>query len=216
MAKHQCKQCGKEFYSRSKKRVFCSHPCFAESRKMPPVTCEWCGKNFQARRKKSKFGLVRFCSRACSNGATNKKRREMRIFNTGGYLSVYAPDHPKAYGGRVREHVLVAEKMLGRYLENDEMVHHINRLRDDNRVDNLFVCEDVLEHRFLEKVCRILESEFIREKGLGEELTKYVKEKFMGKYNRGDFKKYGTMKPKKLFESLFGFTDDSGKLRRFQ
>lgn len=55
-----------------------------------------------------------------------------------GYIRAYAPDHPRAVNGRyVLEHVLVMEKRLGRYLFPDERVHHMNRITNDNRDENL-------------------------------------------------------------------------------
>lgn len=41
--------------------------------------------------------------------------------------------------GYVYEHRLIAEQMLGRRLEKDEIVHHKNGKRWDNRTDNLEV-----------------------------------------------------------------------------
>jgi hypothetical protein len=56
-----------------------------------------------------------------------------------GYIDVYAPDHPHARRGFVREHRLVVERILGRYLTRAEIVHHINGDRQDNRPTNLRV-----------------------------------------------------------------------------
>lgn len=66
-------------------------------------------------------------------GGHRKKRKD-------GYVKVFVPDHPNASkDGYVMEHVLVIEKHIGRYVEKDEVVHHINHIRDDNRIENLLL-----------------------------------------------------------------------------
>jgi excisionase family DNA binding protein len=82
-----------------------------------------------------------------------------RRMDEAGYIYVYTPAHPSANGtGYVFEHRLVMEQVLGRYLTPEEVVHHINEIRDDNRPENLQVMTHV-EHMRLHAELRRLNRE---------------------------------------------------------
>ena len=79
------------------------------------------------------------CS-ACrtESGSSNSNWRGGRTRHKRGYILLWAPEHPKTGNGSyVFEHVLVMEKILGRYLLPGENVHHLNGVKDDNRPENL-------------------------------------------------------------------------------
>ena len=75
-------------------------------------------------------------------GKLNPNYGNGKFITRDGYRMVLKPGHPRARNGRyVCEHLLVAEKSLGRPLVlGKELVHHINGIRTDNRPSNLLIC----------------------------------------------------------------------------
>lgn len=66
--------------------------------------------------------------------------RGRKVSTSQGYVLVYCPEHPNANkgGGKyIFEHRLVMSNYLQRPLTTDEVVHHINGNRADNRLENL-------------------------------------------------------------------------------
>ena len=67
--------------------------------------------------------------------------------NSKGYIMIYAGTRDGANkSGYIPEHRLIAESFFGRKLTREEVVHHINGIRDDNDPSNLWVY-DRKEHR---------------------------------------------------------------------
>ena len=59
------------------------------------------------------------------------------------YIRLRIPNHPSAgKDGYVYEHRFVVEVSLGRFLSDDEIVHHKNENTADNRIENLEVMSD--------------------------------------------------------------------------
>jgi len=69
-----------------------------------------------------------------------------------GYIEIYSPDHPYANVRKtVLEHILVMESHVGRYITKLERIHHINHIKHDNRLDNLYLCKNHAEHMSIHK-----------------------------------------------------------------
>jgi hypothetical protein len=101
----------------------------------------------------SKSRIGKFCGSNHPNWKGGK-----RYERKSGYVIVYSPDHPfpthtSNYGKTkyVYEHRLVMERKLGRYLSSKEEVHHINGIKDDNRIENLMLFESKGLHSSLER-----------------------------------------------------------------
>jgi hypothetical protein len=120
------------------------------------LICKKCKKNYKVYpyRKKSKY-----CSFKCRNMSmlgkkafhwTGGKRKHSK-----GYVYIYSPFHPyKDCNDVVLEHRLIMEKWLSRYLLPGEVVHHINKKPNDNRIKNLMLFPNDTSHKIFHKELR--------------------------------------------------------------
>lgn len=79
-----------------------------------------------------------------------------------GYTYIFSPDHPFHNATNyVYEHRLIVEKRLGRFLQLHEVCHHINKIRNDNKPENLMAFKNHSSHRRFEAGHRINPSDII-------------------------------------------------------
>lgn len=121
------------------------------------VTCPVCGKT---------VGMVRqaiYCSKKCFdnspekkhtcsiNGKSLKGKAKREYHSSWGYRYLFLPKHTMAdQHGYVAEHRLIMSIHLGRNLKSDEIVHHVNGNKTDNRIENLEIVnhkEHCLKHK---------------------------------------------------------------------
>lgn len=78
---------------------------------------------------------------------TLDKLNGLKRYNTNGYYQYYIPEHHLANkAGLVYEHQIMAEEKLGRELKPEEVVHHDDRNRHNNSLDNLMVFKTSADH----------------------------------------------------------------------
>jgi hypothetical protein len=144
-----CVGCGEPITRAALKRSkkvpeYCSRACLRAAPHYYKTCCE-CGKKF--RRAGSRVGKRIFCSQSCfhkaNGGANNYHWGGGRSVGTAGYVNISLGN-----GRMRREHILIAERVLGRRLKKNEVVHHINGDKTDNAHDNLLICTNGY-HRWL-------------------------------------------------------------------
>ena len=111
--------------------------------------CKVCKKPYK--RHFSQVKTSHYCSFKCLHkpGENNPTWKGGRKYSGWGYVEILKPEHPYCKtGGYVLEHKLVMEKHLGRFLKKEEIVHHINGIKDDNRIENLKITNQSKHSRY--------------------------------------------------------------------
>jgi hypothetical protein len=126
---------------------------------MYTIQCQECQRSFESIYLTEIHAGIRetrrFCSRHCAAVFHGRVRHESRLArivpeDPKFYIKVLRPEHPRGIAnGYVDEHILVAERALGRCLPETAEVHHVNRIRQDNSGSNLVICENKKFHRLL-------------------------------------------------------------------
>ena len=140
-----CLTCGKEFRTfpwliKTGGGKYCSRKCYWESRKEKQGNRLGAKLTKEHKRKISKAIKGQFLGKNHPQWKGGKKKNY-------DYILIYKPDHPfTECKGYIREHRLVMEQILSRYLDPKEVVHHINGIRYDNRIENLKLFANHSEH----------------------------------------------------------------------
>lgn len=112
---------------------FCSKSCYTEkhAKKYVTIPCLGCLNYFT----KPAYSKKQTCSKTCSY--LIRSNPNGRYITPQGYVAIKTNSNTSYSSGYELEHRVVMQKHLGRVLTADEIVHHINEIKIDNRIENL-------------------------------------------------------------------------------
>ncbi len=92
------------------------------------------------------------------------KRKRLPVGSTN--LDAHGYTRVKVHAGLgewKKEHIIVMEDHIGRRLTRDEVIHHINGIRTDNHIDNLYLCTTIGAHSRVERSAKVLVKQLLRD-----------------------------------------------------
>jgi len=133
-----CLTCKKKFLSWpcEGERKYCSKKCADEGRKKEwhKVICENCKKEFDKSPAEYKRNRHHFCCPSCRYAF---RTGENHLGYIGGNISINGYKVIYVNKEKIFEHRHIMEVHIGRKLEKEEVIDHINEDKLDNRIENL-------------------------------------------------------------------------------
>jgi len=150
--KKTCLSCKRKFFAKPGYK-FCSLSCYWKSLKgKRPIHLDRTGKKSWCKGKT----LPHY------RGANNHLWKGGKYHKKSGYIGIISYTHPfRDKHSYVPEHRIVIEKIIGRYLKPTEQVHHINKIKSDNRPQNLMAFKTDRSHKRFEHNLKFEKSDII-------------------------------------------------------
>lgn len=111
--------------------------------------CLVCGKEFYRDKSNARKTDHSLCSIGCKAifQTNDLGHQKFKRGKGKGSLQSKMPNHPYCDNkGFVATHRLIVEKRIGRFLKEEEIVHHIDIVNTNNEDSNLFLCSGNIEH----------------------------------------------------------------------
>ena len=146
-----CRVCQKSIiYAPSRIKKFCSIVCRSKGYVMSENAKQFArirrikmNKQFPISSEQAKINLSKAIR---PKGKEHYRWNGGKKINQEGYRLIKCKEHPRKQNGYVMEHTLIMENHLGRFLDNEEIVHHIDNNKLNNSINNLMLFPNTTEH----------------------------------------------------------------------